>query len=80
MFRSRTGSSCLLEQVQLCVLQRATMPSEVDLAKRELVKVLKSLAAKYQIHLELSRDSSEKDLKKAFRKVSVKAHPDKGGD
>ena len=63
MFRSRIGSSP--------VLQRATMPSEVDLAKRELVKVLKSLAAKYKIDLELSRDSSEKDVKKAFRKVSV---------
>ena len=55
------------------------MPSEADLAKRELVKVLKSLAAKYKIHLELLRDSSEKDVKKAFRKVSLKAHPDKGG-
>ena len=80
MFRSRTGSSCLPEQVHQCVLQRAAMPSDIDLAKRELVKLLKSLAAKYKVHLELSRDSSEQDLKKAFRKVSVKAHPDKGGD
>ena len=55
------------------------MPSEVDVAKRELVKVLKSLAAKYTIDLQLSRDSSDADVKKAFRKVSLKAHPDKGG-
>ena len=56
------------------------MPSEVDLAKRELVKLLKSLASKYKLLLELSRDSSDNDVKKAFRKVSLKAHPDKGGD
>ena len=55
------------------------MPSAVDLAKRELVKLLKSLASKYKLHLELSRDSSDNDVKKAFRKVSLKAHPDKGG-
>ena len=42
------------------------MPSEVDVAKRELVKVLKSLAAKYTIDMELSRDSSDADAKKAF--------------
>ena len=51
MFRSRTGSSCLPEQVHQCVLQRAAMPSDIDLAKRELVKLLKSLAAKYKVHL-----------------------------
>ena len=56
------------------------MPSAVDLAKRELVKLLKSLASKYKLLLELSRDRSDNGVKKAVRKVSLKTHPDKGGD
>lgn len=55
------------------------MPSEVDLAKRELVKVLRALAAKYKVTLSLTRESSNKDVDKAFRRVSLKVHPDKGG-
>ena len=46
------------------------MPSVLDLAKRDLVKVLRELATKYQIVLALSRESSNKDVAKAFRKVS----------
>ena len=58
------------------------MPSAVDLAKRELVKVLKELAAKYSITFTftLTRESSDEDVIKAFRRVSLKAHPDKKGD
>ena len=58
------------------------MPSAVDLAKRELVKVLKELAAKYSITFAftLTRESSDEDVIKAFRRVSLKAHPDKKGD
>ena len=55
------------------------MPSPTDVAKRDLVKVLRDLAAKYNVSLSLTRDSSTKDVEKAFRKVSCKAHPDKGG-
>ena len=55
------------------------MPSEVDLAKRELVKVLRALAAKYKVTLSLTRESSNQDVDKAFRRVSLKVHPDKGG-
>ena len=55
------------------------MPSAVDAAKRELVKVLRELAAKYTVALSLTRESPDKDVTKAFRKVSSKAHPDKGG-
>ena len=53
------------------------MPSAVDLAKRELVKVLRELAEKYGVVLTLTRDSANKDVEKAFRKVSRRAHPDK---
>lgn len=58
------------------------MPSAVDLAKRELVKVLKELAAKYSITFAftLTRESSDEDVIKAFRRVSLKVHPDKKGD
>ena len=55
------------------------MPSQADVAKRELVKVLRELAAKYSVSVSLTRESSNKDVEKAFRKVSGKAHPDKGG-
>ena len=61
------------------VLKLLDMPSEVDLAKRELVKVLRALAAKYKVTLSLTRESSNQDVDKAFRRVSLKAHPDKGG-
>ena len=55
------------------------MPSEADIAKRELVKLLRALAAKYGVALTVARESAEKDARQAFRKVSLKAHPDKGG-
>ena len=55
------------------------MPSPTDVAKRELVKLLKSLAVKYGVQLEVTRDSSDKEVVKAWRKVSLKTHPDKGG-
>ena len=56
------------------------MPSAVDVAKRALVKVLKALATKYNVKLQLTRDSSQKEVNAAFKKVSLRAHPDKGGD
>ena len=55
------------------------MPSETDIAKRALVKLLRELAAKYNVGIALTRDSSNKDVEKCFRKVSLKVHPDKGG-
>ena len=56
------------------------MPSDVDLAKRELVKVLRELAGKHRVTLALSRESPDAEVQKAFRQVSRKVHPDKGGD
>ena len=61
-------------------LKSSTMPSEVDNAKRELVKLLRSLSQRYQLRLDVSRDSSDKEVSKAFKKVSLRVHPDKGGE
>ena len=47
-------------------------------AKRALVKVLLTIAALYSVRLSLTRDAPDEDCIKAFRKVSLKAHPDKG--
>ena len=55
------------------------MPSAIDLAKRSLVGLLKRLATFYVIVLQLNRDASEADVRAAFRNVSRKAHPDRGG-
>ena len=56
------------------------MPSELEKAKRALVLMLKSLAQKYGVNLVLSRDSSDDEVRTAYRKVALKSHPDKGGD
>ena len=55
------------------------MVSAIDYAKRSLVALLKALAKTYGVVLELSRDSSDTQVKTAARKVSLKAHPDHGG-
>ena len=53
--------------------------SPVQLLKRALVSVLLEVARTYCLDLSLSRDSADADVKKAFRRVIVKAHPDKPG-
>ena len=50
------------------------------LAKRALVHVLLSLATAYNIVVNVNRDSSNEELLKGYRRVALKAHPDKGGD
>ena len=55
------------------------MVSTVDIAKRALVKLLLQYAAFYRVALSLTRDSPADAVKAAFRKVSAKVHPDKGG-
>ena len=56
------------------------MVSAIDLAKRALVVLLKSLEAVYGLSLGLRRDSPDDEIRKACRKVSKKVHPDRGGD
>ena len=52
----------------------------VQLAKRALVTLLLTFARQYQIPpLAINRDSSDKDVLNAFKKVARKVHPDKGG-
>ena len=56
------------------------MPSALDAAKRALVKLLRATATKHQTETSVNRESCDKDVTKAFRTVSLRAHPDKGGD
>ena len=53
--------------------------SKLGAATRALVSVLVVLARSYLVALEVNRDSSPEQLVKAYKKVLLKAHPDKGG-
>ena len=53
-----------------------SMASFAQLVKRALVSVLLELARIYALDLNLNRDSSDTDVKKAFRRVVLKVHPD----
>ena len=53
--------------------------SPLQLAKRALVKVLLTLASKYGVALQVNRDSEDKVVLSAYKRVALKAHPDKGG-
>ena len=48
-------------------------------ATRALVSVLLVLARSYLVVLEVNRDSPTEQVLKAYRKVLLKVHPDKGG-
>ena len=56
------------------------MVSELDAAKRSLVSLLKRLATLYYVTLRLTRDSPDTDIRKAYRTVSLKTHPDHEGN
>ena len=55
------------------------MVSAIDYARRSLVALLKALAKIYGVVLALTRESSDAQINTAVRKVSLKAHPDRGG-
>jgi hypothetical protein len=57
------------------------MPAgSLQLLKRRLVSVLLELSQQYGItSVTITRDSPDADIKKAFRRVILKVHPDKGG-
>ena len=48
-------------------------------AQRALVKVLLLIASVYRVVLDLKCDSCDADVLRGFKKVLLKAHPDKGG-
>ena len=56
------------------------MVSAVDRTKRALVSLLKSLAVVYRVVLSVTRESSDQDVRTAYRKLSRKVHPDHNGD
>ena len=51
------------------------MPSPIYIAKRALVTLIKFLAVSYSFRVDLSRDSGDADLRKAYRHLSRKVHP-----
>ena len=62
------------------LLALANMPlSRLETAKRAFVSLLLLLARKYVVPLVLARDSADQVLLSAFRKLSRKVHPDRGG-
>ena len=56
-----------------------SMVSAIDRAKRALVTLVKQMAALYRVTINIDRDSDDVAFQSAYRKVSMKSHPDKGG-
>jgi len=56
------------------------MVSALDCAKRALVALIRALVTTYGCNIHVTRDSSDAELTKAYRKLSLKVHPDRGGD
>ena len=54
--------------------------SKVGVATRAFVAVLLSLARAYQLSVQVNRGSSAEELLQAYKRVLLKAHPDKGGN
>ena len=53
--------------------------SHFQQAVRAFVRALLTLARVYNLALVVNRDTPENELLKAYKKVALKAHPDKGG-
>ena len=56
------------------------MASAVDRAKRALVTLVLFFAGRYKCHVVFTRDSPDAAVKSAYRTLSRKVHPDRGGD
>ena len=55
------------------------MVSPVDRCKRVLVSLIRALAATYRFRVTVTRDSADADVRKAYRDLPKKVHPDHGG-
>ena len=55
------------------------MVSALDTAKRMLVSVLRAIAVLYNVNVNVSRESTDAAVTSAYRAMSLKAHPDRGG-
>ena len=53
--------------------------SPLQAARRAFATVLLQLARAYSVSLAITRDSTDKQLEGAFKRLAVKVHPDKGG-
>ena len=57
----------------------STMVGKVDLAKRALITLIKALALAYGITANVMRESPDPAVVSAYRRLSLKVHPDRGG-
>lgn len=55
------------------------MVSEADCFKRVLVTLLRTLAGTYGCRVTVARESKDPEVRRAYRTVSHKVHPDRGG-
>ena len=53
--------------------------SLVQSTKHALVSLLKSLAVKFKLVLSITHDSDDAEVRKPYRTVSRRVHPDRGG-
>ena len=54
--------------------------SAKQLAKRAFLTILLEVARLYGLQPNINRESGDGDLEKTWKKVILRAHPDKGGD
>ena len=55
------------------------MVSAIDAAKRALVALIRLLAISYHCRVDITRESSDSVVSKAYQTLSRKVHPDRGG-
>ena len=53
--------------------------SGIEKAKRALVAALKSVARIYGVRVDLTTEAPDTAVRSAYRRVYLRAHPDKGG-